>query len=48
MRELGRRYRVSQGREIGHDATLELAIDDDGEVWVGGCCQTVIRGELDW
>ena len=46
--ELGRRYRVSQGREIGHDATLELAIDDDGEVWVGGRCQTVIRGELDW
>lgn len=46
--ELGRRYRVSQGREIGHDATLELQIDDEGEVWVGGCCQTVIRGELDW
>ena len=46
--ELGRRYRVSQGREIGHDATLELQIDDDGEVWVGGRCQTVIRGEIEW
>lgn len=45
---LGRHYRVSQGREIGHDATLELAIDNDGEVWVGGRCQTVIRGEIDW
>ncbi len=45
---LGRRYRVSQGREIGRDATLELSIDDARDVWVGGCCQTVIRGELDW
>jgi PhzF family phenazine biosynthesis protein len=45
---LGRHYRVSQGREIGHDATLELSIDLDGEVWVGGRCQTVIRGEIDW
>lgn len=45
---LGRRYRASQGREIGHDATLELALDDAGEVWVGGRCQTVIRGHLRW
>jgi PhzF family phenazine biosynthesis protein len=45
---LGRRYRVSQGREIGRDATLELSIDDGRDVWVGGCCQTVIRGELNW
>jgi PhzF family phenazine biosynthesis protein len=45
---LGRRYRVSQGREIGRDATLELSIDDSRDVWVGGCCQTVIRGELNW
>ena len=46
--DLGRHYRVSQGREIGHDATLELSIDGDGEVWVGGRCQTVIRGEMAW
>jgi PhzF family phenazine biosynthesis protein len=46
--DLGRHYRVSQGREIGHDATLELSIDDNSEVWVGGRCQTVIRGEIDW
>ena len=45
---LGTRYRVSQGREIGHDATLELAIDPDHEVWAGGRCQTVVRGELRW
>jgi len=43
-----RRYRVSQGREIGADARLELSIDADGEVWSGGQVQTVIRGTLDW
>jgi len=45
---LGRRYAVSQGREIGRDAVLSLEIDAAGEVWVGGDCRTVIRGELDW
>jgi PhzF family phenazine biosynthesis protein len=45
---LGRRYTVSQGREIGRDAVLTLEIDGSRDVWVGGDCQTVIRGELDW
>ena len=45
---LGRRSTVSQGREIGRDAVLTLEIDDSRDVWVGGDCQTVIRGELDW
>ncbi|MFM6989461.1 MAG: PhzF family phenazine biosynthesis protein [Arenimonas sp.] len=48
LQGLGRRYTVSQGREIGRDAVLSLEIDDAGEVWVGGDCRTVIRGELDW
>jgi PhzF family phenazine biosynthesis protein len=43
-----RRFRVSQGREIGHDAAIELRIADDGEVWVGGRSETIIRGELYW
>jgi len=43
-----RRYVVSQGREIGFDALLELHIDTDGDVWSGGQIQTVIRGTLDW
>lgn len=46
--DLGSRYRVSQGREIGHDALLELGIDEQSDVWVGGRTQTVIRGTLDW
>ena len=45
---LGRRYTVSQGREIGRDAVLTLEIDANRDVWVGGDCQTVIRGELEW
>ena len=42
------RYVVSQGREVGHDARLELRVDADGEVWSGGMVQTVVRGSLDW
>lgn len=42
------RYVVSQGREVGHDARLELQVDTDGEVWSGGQVQTVVTGSLDW
>lgn len=41
-------YRVSQGRELGRNARLTLRIDDDGQVWVGGHCATVIDGMLSW
>ena len=44
----GGRYRVSQGREVGFDAVLELHVDDEGEVWSGGRVVTVLRGMLDW
>lgn len=42
------RYVVSQGREVGHDARLELRVDADGDVWSGGHVVTVVRGHLDW
>jgi PhzF family phenazine biosynthesis protein len=42
------RYVVSQGREVGHDARLELRVDAEGDVWSGGQVQTVVRGTLDW
>lgn len=42
------RYVVSQGREVGHDARLELHVDAEGQVWSGGQVQTVVRGYLDW
>jgi PhzF family phenazine biosynthesis protein len=41
-------YRVSQGREVGFDAILELHVDADGEVWSGGRAVPVVRGMLDW
>ncbi|HST28606.1 MAG TPA: PhzF family phenazine biosynthesis protein [Rudaea sp.] len=46
--ELARGYRVSQGREMGHDAALAVCIDADGAVWVGGRTRTVITGMIDW
>lgn len=39
--------RVSQGREIGHDARIELLVESDG-VWVGGRTETIIDGQLHW
>lgn len=41
-------YRVSQGREIGHDARLVTRIDADGQVWVGGGTRIILDGRLDW
>lgn len=41
-------YRVSQGREVGHDAIIELQVDADGEVWSGGRVVTVVDGHIDW
>ncbi len=41
-------YRISQGREVGHDAIIELTVDDAGDVWSGGRVCSVMRGELDW
>ncbi|PJJ97238.1 phenazine biosynthesis protein PhzF family [Lysobacteraceae bacterium NML91-0213] len=43
-----RHYVVSQGREVGYDARLQLQIDDEGEVWSGGRVAFVIEGALDW
>lgn len=40
-------YRVSQGREIGHNAHLDVRFED-GDVWVGGQVQLVVQGRLQW
>ena len=45
----GRRsYQVSQGREVGHDARLQLSIDDADDVWSGGHVRSVVIGQLAW
>jgi PhzF family phenazine biosynthesis protein len=41
-------YRISQGREVGHDAIIELQVDDEGEVWSGGRACTVVKGQIVW
>lgn len=41
-------YRVSQGREVGFDAIIELQVDDAGDVWSGGRAVTVVEGTLHW
>jgi len=44
---LGDHYTVSQGREVGRDARLELVLDE-GRIWVGGQTQTVVEGQVRW
>ena len=41
-------YRISQGREVGHDAIIELTVDAAGDVWSGGRVCTVVEGVIDW
>ena len=41
-------YRVSQGREVGHDAIIELNVDASGEVWSGGRACIIVNGKIDW
>lgn len=45
---LARGYRVSQGREMGHDASIDVTIEEDGAVWVGGRTHLVIDGVVHW
>jgi PhzF family phenazine biosynthesis protein len=43
-----RQFLSSQGREVGRDGIVEIAVDADGEVWIGGQTQTVVAGTLQW
>jgi PhzF family phenazine biosynthesis protein len=45
---LARGYRVSQGREMGHDAAIVVSIDADGTIWVGGRTHTIFDGMVHW
>jgi PhzF family phenazine biosynthesis protein len=49
--ELSAGYDVSQGREMGHNATLKIRFDHattPAIVWVGGQTHTVVDGQLYW
>ena len=41
-------YVASQGREMGRDGRIEVRVEEDGEVWIGGATQAVIRGTIEW
>ncbi len=41
-------YVVSQGREVGRDGRVQIAIDAQGSVWIGGQVQPVIAGQVHW
>jgi phenazine biosynthesis protein PhzF family len=43
----GRRYRASQGREVGRDGCVEVSVDPTGPaITIGGACAIGVRGEL--
>ena len=42
---LAQGYRVSQGREIGHDAAIVIRIED-ARIWVGGRTRTIVSGNV--
>lgn len=44
----GTRYIASQGRELGRDGKVEVQVDADRQVWIGGRVQPVIQGHIDW
>jgi len=44
----GGRYVASQGRELGRDGRIQVRVDAEGEAWIGGAVQAVLRASLDW
>lgn len=42
------RYVASQGREVGRDGRVQVQIDAQGTVWIGGQVQPVIDGHIRW
>ncbi|MDA3915047.1 PhzF family phenazine biosynthesis protein [Oleiagrimonas sp.] len=46
LQAYGRRYRASQGREVGRDGSVEIEVDADGKIHVGGACTLVVQGTL--
>ncbi|HDS1138591.1 TPA: PhzF family phenazine biosynthesis protein [Stenotrophomonas maltophilia] len=42
------RYVASQGREVGRDGRIQVQVDAQGTVWIGGQVQPVIDGHVSW
>lgn len=41
-------YVASQGREVGRDGRVQVTVDAQGKVWIGGQVQPVIDGNIRW
>jgi len=41
-------YVASQGREVGRDCRVQVTVDAQGTVWIGGQVQPVIDGHIRW
>jgi PhzF family phenazine biosynthesis protein len=41
-------YVASQGREVGRDGRVQVEVDAQGTVWIGGQVQPVIDGQISW
>jgi PhzF family phenazine biosynthesis protein len=39
-------YVARQGTALGRDGRVQVSTDEDGDVWVGGSCTTVVRGSV--
>jgi PhzF family phenazine biosynthesis protein len=39
-------YVVRQGTALGRDGRVRVHTDDDGDIWVGGDCHTLVQGSL--
>lgn len=48
LEAVGNPYTASQGRELGRDGFVQVQVDVEGEVWIGGKTQTVVEGSLGW
>jgi predicted PhzF superfamily epimerase YddE/YHI9 len=40
-------YLATQGSAIGRDGRIYVSQDEDGAIWVGGRCETVISGSVE-
>ena len=44
--ELPARYVAAQGTALGRDGRVQVARDEQGQVWIGGDCVRVVHGEV--
>lgn len=43
----GTRYAAAQGRCVGRDGRVQVSIEGNGEIWIGGACVSVVDGTID-